>query len=304
MSVLEDLVALGGARVVEHAPLGARTTYRVGGSARLLVTLSSLSDLAELAPLIGACGLVLVALGNGSNLLVQDGEHQVLAVHLSGELATLSWRGEGERVIVDAGGGLDLPVAARRLAHEGVVGFEWAVGVPGTFGGAVAMNAGGHGSDMSSSIQSATLWHDGEVTSWSNEQLQLGYRTSAVAGEDLVLSVTLALARGAATASEERVREIVRWRREHQPGGANGGSVFRNPPGDHAARLIEAAGCKGLHHASAYVSEKHANFIQAEAGGSADDVFALMNLVRERVREHSGVELVSEHRFVGFGVTP
>lgn len=304
MSVLEDLVARAGARVVEHAPLGARTTYRVGGSARLLVTLSSLSDLAELAPLMGACGLQLVALGNGSNLLVQDGEHQVLAVHLSGELATLSWRDEGERVIVDAGGGLDLPVAARRLAREGVVGFEWAVGVPGTFGGAAAMNAGGHGSDMASSIQSATLWHVGEVTSWTIEQLRLGYRTSAVAAGDLVLSVTLALTRGAATVAEQRVREIVRWRREHQPGGANGGSVFRNPPGDHAARLIEAAGCKGLRHTSAYVSEKHANFIQADAGGSADDVYALMNLVRERVQEHSGVSLITEHRFVGFGVTP
>ncbi len=304
MSALEDLVALGGARVVEHAPLGARTTYRVGGSARLFVTLSSRDDLAELAPLMARCGLDLVALGNGSNLLVQDGEHQVLAVHLCDELATLSWRDEGDRVIVDAGAGLDLPIAARRLAREGVEGFEWAVGVPGTFGGAVAMNAGGHGSDMASSIQSATLWHDGKVTSRSNEQLRLGYRTSAVAGGDLVLSVTLALARGEATAAEERVRDIVRWRREHQPGGANGGSVFRNPPGDHAARLIEAAGCKGLQLASANVSEKHANFIQAHSGGSADDVYALMNLVRERVREHSGVTLITEHRFVGFGVTP
>lgn len=304
MSALDDLVALGGARVEEHAPLGARTTYRVGGSARLLVTLSSLDDLAELAPLMRACGLDLVVVGNGSNLLVQDGEHQVLAVHLIGDFTTLSWRDEGGRVLVLAGAGLDLPIAARRLAREGVVGFEWAVGVPGTFGGAVAMNAGGHGSDVAASIQAATIWRAGEATTWSSEQLHLGYRTSAVAPGDVVLSVTLALARGDATAADERVRDIVRWRREHQPGGANGGSVFRNPPDDHAARLIEAAGCKGLHLGSAFVSEKHANFIQAESGGSADDVFALMNLVRERVREHSGVSLISEHRFVGFGVTP
>jgi UDP-N-acetylmuramate dehydrogenase len=269
-----------------------------------MVTLSSLRDLAELAPLMRECGLVLVALGNGSNLLVQDGEHEVLVVHLTDELATLSWRDEGDRVIVDAGAGLDLPIAARRLARDGVVGFEWAVGVPGTFGGAVAMNAGGHGSDVASSIDCATIWHDVEVTPWTKEQLRLGYRTSALAPGDVVISVTLALARGAAAASEERVRDVVRWRREHQPGGANGGSVFRNPPGDHAARLIEAAGCKGLHYASAHVSEKHANFIQAQAGGSADDVFALMNLVRARVQEHSGVTLISEHRFVGFGVTP
>jgi UDP-N-acetylmuramate dehydrogenase len=304
VSAVDDLVALGGSRVEQHAPLGARTTYRVGGSARLLVTLSSRDDLAELAPLMSECGLDLVTVGNGSNLLVQDGEHDVLAVHLSGEFATMSWRDEGERVIVDAGAGLDLPIAARRLARDGVVGFEWAVGVPGTFGGAVAMNAGGHGSDMASSIECATIWRAGEVTSWSKDRLGLGYRTSALVPGDIVLSVTLALSRGEAAAAEGRVREVVRWRREHQPGGANGGSVFRNPPGDHAARLIEAAGGKGLRVRTAHVSEKHANFIQAQPGGSADDVYALMNLLRERVLEHSGVSLISEHRFVGFGVTP
>src|ERR1019366_7175544 len=115
---------LGGSRVEQHAPLGARTTYRVGGSARILVTLMSREDLAELGPLMSAGGLDLVTVGNGSNLLVQDGEHQILAVHLSGELATMSWREESERVIVGAGAGLALPIAARRLAREGVVGFE------------------------------------------------------------------------------------------------------------------------------------------------------------------------------------
>lgn len=304
MSALEALVALGGSRVVQHAPLGPRTTYRVGGSVRLLVTLSSFGDLEELGALMRATELDIVTVGNGSNLLVEDGEHEVLVVHLSDELATLSWHDQGEGVIVDAGAGLDLPIAARRLARAGVVGFEWAVGVPGTFGGAVAMNAGGHGSDVATSIHHAMIWHDGEVTTWSKEQLRLGYRTSAVGLGDVVLSATLLLTRGEAAVAEERIRDVVRWRREHQPGGANGGSVFRNPPGDHAARLIEAAGCKGLHYASAHVSEKHANFIQAQPGGSANDVYVLMNLVRERVLENSGVALISEHRFVGFGITP
>jgi UDP-N-acetylmuramate dehydrogenase len=304
VSALDDLVALGGSRVEQCAPLGARTTYRVGGSARLLVTLYSRDDLAQLAPLMRACELEIVTVGNGSNLLVQDGEHPILAVHLAGEFTTMSWREEGGRVIVDAGAGLDLPIAARRLAREGVVGFEWAVGVPGTFGGAVAMNAGGHGSDMASSIEGAAIWRAGEVTWWSKDQLGLGYRTSALVPGDIVLEVTLTLSRGEATASEGRVREIVRWRREHQPGGANGGSVFRNPPGDHAARLIEAAGGKGLRVRTAHVSEKHANFFQAQSGGSADDVYELINLVRERVLEHSGISLITEHRFVGFGVTP
>lgn len=304
MNALASLLERGGERVQEHAALGARTTYRVGGSVRALVTLHSMGDVQELGPLMRSTGLTLVAIGNGSNLLVEDGEHEVLAVSLEGEFTALLWRDDNECVIVDAGAGLDLPIAARRLAREGVVGFEWAVGVPGTFGGAVAMNAGGHGSDIAASLVQASLWHDDDVADWSSERLALGYRTSAVGQGDVVLSVTLRLARGSASEAQERVREIVRWRREHQPGGANGGSVFRNPVNDHAARLIEAAGCKGLREGSAQVSEKHVNFIQADANGLARDVFALMNIVRSRVFEDSGVELVSEHRFIGFGVTP
>jgi UDP-N-acetylmuramate dehydrogenase len=303
VSVIETLVERGGPRVVEHAPLGARTTYRVGGSARLFVTLSSLDDLSELGELMIESGLEWIAVGNGSNLLVEDGEHDVLAIHLDGELSALSWR-DDDGVVVEAGAGLDLPIAARRLAGEGITGFEWAVGVPGTFGGAVAMNAGGHGSDMAASLERVSLFHEGVLTTRTKDELSLGYRSSALGRRDLVLSVVLRLARGDARDAQERVREIVRWRREHQPGGPNGGSVFTNPPGDHAARLIESAGCKGLRRGSAQVSEKHANFIQADAKGSANDVFALLEEVRARVLEREGVLLESEHRFVGFGVTP
>ncbi|HVA53788.1 MAG TPA: UDP-N-acetylmuramate dehydrogenase [Acidimicrobiales bacterium] len=304
MSALDKLVAIGGARVEEHAPLGTRTTYRVGGSVRLFVTLSSHDDLEELGPLMSETGLGILSVGNGSNLLVEDGEHEVLVVRVVDELATLAWHDREGHVVVDAGAGLDMPKAARRLASDGVVGFEWAVGVPGTFGGGVAMNAGGHGDDLAASIEHATIWRDGETEIWTKERLGLGYRSSAVRVGDVVLSATLSLSRGDAADAEQRIRDVVRWRREHQPGGANAGSVFRNPPNDRAARLIEAAGCKGLRFASARVSEKHANFIQADVSGRADDVFTLLSLVRERVLEDSGVTLVSEHRFIGFGVTP
>jgi UDP-N-acetylmuramate dehydrogenase len=303
VSAIEELVALGGARVSEHAPFGSRTTYRVGGSARVVVTIDTAADLDELGPLIAATELPLVCLGNGSNLLVEDGERDVLVVHFERPSATLEFDGDA-RVDVHASAGLDLPLMARRLAHHGVVGFEWAVGVPGTVGGAVVMNAGGHGDDIAGSLEEVTVWRGGATTIWSKAELQLGYRTSAVEADDIVLAARFSLARGDVADAEERVREIVRWRREHQPGGANAGSVFRNPSGDHAARLVEAAGCKGLRLGSATVSEKHANFIQADAGGLALDVYSLMNLVRTRVLEESGVELVSENRFVGFGVTP
>jgi UDP-N-acetylmuramate dehydrogenase len=297
---LDALLDAGGTRVQEHAPFGARTTYRVGGTVRALVTLATLADLDELGPLMRSSGLSMVVLGNGSNLLVADGEHDVLGVHLVGAFEDLSTRHEGEVVVVDAGAGLDLPIAARRLAKAGVAGFEWAVGVPGSFGGAAVMNAGGHGSDMSESLVSVTLWRDGETRTWSKELLDFGYRTSALGRDDLVTSVRLHLRAGDSNESQERIREIVRWRREHQPGGANAGSAFRNPDDDFAGRLIDAAGCKGLRVGTAVVSEKHANFIIADAGGRANDVYELITTVRALVKERSGIELVSEHRFLGF----
>jgi UDP-N-acetylmuramate dehydrogenase len=297
---MSDLIESGGQRVEEHAAFGIRTTYRVGGTVRALLTLSSPHDLDELGPLLSHVDVPIVVLGNGSNLLVADGEHAVLGLHLTGEFCGLEWSDEGDVVTVRAGAGLDLPVAARRLASEGIVGFEWAVGVPGTFGGAVAMNAGGHGSDMAASLSEAIIYADASSRTWSLADLAFGYRVSALKAGDLVTGVTLRLARGDRDAAKAQISEIVRWRREHQPGGANAGSVFQNPPGDSAGRLIEAAHCKGLRVGSAVVSEKHANFILVDAGGRANDVYELLVTVRDRVMASSGVLLRSEHRLLGF----
>jgi UDP-N-acetylmuramate dehydrogenase len=297
---LDELIERGGGRVSTHAPFGARTTYRVGGTVRALVTLSTTSDLDELGPLMRDCGLDIVVLGNGSNLLVADGEQDVLGVHLDGEFLELTTRDDGDAVVVVAGAGLDLPIAARRLAKSGVVGFEWAVGVPGTFGGAVVMNAGGHGSSMDASVESVTTWSAGVTRTWSHDELAFRYRASALGRGDLVTRVTLRLLAGDAEVAQEEIRAIVRWRRANQPGGANAGSAFRNPEGDFAGRLIEAAGCKGLRVGTAVVSEKHANFIIADADGNARDVYELLLAVRERVLEVTGVRLASEHRFLGF----
>jgi UDP-N-acetylmuramate dehydrogenase len=299
---IEALIKRGEGRVVEHAAFGARTTYRVGGTVRALVTLAGQKDLDELGPLIARCGLALVVLGNGSNLLVAEGEHAVLGLHLTDGFCGLSWQDNADAVTVRAGAGLDLPVAARRLCAEGIVGFEWAVGVPGTFGGAVVMNAGGHGSDMAASVRAVTIWQGGTTRTWSPKELNFGYRTSTIGLNELVTDVTLQLSRGDREAAKQQLGEIVRWRRAHQPGGANAGSVFQNPEGSNAGQLIEAAGCKGLRLGSATVSDKHANFIVVDAGGKANDVYELLLVVRARVLESSGVELKSEHRFLGFGI--
>jgi UDP-N-acetylmuramate dehydrogenase len=300
---LDELLQRAGVLIEEHAELGTRTTYRVGGRARALLTLRTRAQLDELGPLLFDCALPVVVIGNGSNLLVADGEHEIIAVHLSGEFCELSWRDVGAAVAVEAGAGLDLPIAARRLANEGIVGFEWAVGVPGTFGGAAVMNAGGHGSDMATSVVKVTTYGRLGVREWTTAQLGFGYRSSVLGASDLVTGVTLQLSHGDAEGAGERIKEIVRWRREHQPGGANAGSVFQNPPGDHAGRLIDAAGCRGLRVGGAVVSEKHANFIVVDSGGSAQDVYELLCTVRDRVIEATGVELRSEHRFLGFGPT-
>ena len=301
---LAELVSRGRARVHEHAPFGARTTYRVGGRVRALVTLASQADLDELGPVLAECSQDIVVLGNGSNLLVADGELDVIGVHLTGDFAGLRWRDDGEVVLVEAGAALDLPAAARRLVSQGIVGFEWAVGVPGTFGGAVAMNAGGHGSDLAASLERALIWRSTQLENRTIEDLGFGYRSSSLEPSEVVASVTLRLSRGDRDRAQETLRSIVQWRREHQPGGANAGSVFRNPRGDHAGRLIELAGAKGLRRGSAVVSHKHANFILVDAGGRANDVYDLMGEVRARVRDHSGVELESEHRLYGFEEKP
>jgi UDP-N-acetylmuramate dehydrogenase len=204
---------------------------------------------------------------------------------------------------VRAGGAASLPVVARQTAAAGLTGFEWAVGVPGSIGGAVRMNAGGHGSDMAACLRGVRVLDlaNGEDERVSRAALELSYRHSAIGPTQVVVDADLALRPGDRAAAEAEIAEIVRWRREHQPGGPNAGSVFTNPPGDSAGRLIEASGAKGLRVGTAMVSTKHANFIQADEGGRADDVVALMAEVQRRVEAATGVLLRAETRLIGFG---
>jgi UDP-N-acetylmuramate dehydrogenase len=179
------------------------------------------------------------------------------------------------------------------------------VGVPGSVGGAVRMNAGGHGSDMAASLRSIRVvdlaaGEDGAVpATLPASGLDLGFRSSAVRPTQVVVEAELVLAAGDRAAAEAEISEIVRWRRANQPGGANAGSVFVNPPGDSAGRLVDEAGAKGLRIGSAEVSPKHANFIQCDPGGRAADVHALMLEVARRVADRTGTWLRPETRLVG-----
>lgn len=288
------------------APLSHLTTYRVGGPATLLVRPRDIDDLGRVARARSVSGLPILVVGRGSNLLVADAGFEGIAV-LTSELAH-DIEIDAAHSRVSAGGGVALPVLARQTVKEGLTGFEWAVGVPGSLGGAVRMNAGGHGSDMAASLMHVELVDlsapdpDITVREVSAAELGLRFRGSALSTTDLVVSADLELAPGDREKSERTLSDIVHWRREHQPGGQNAGSVFVNPvPGEVASgALIDDLGMRGLRHGTATVSEKHANFIQADDQGSADDVFALMQIVRSRVLAETGYDLRTEIRLIGF----
>ena len=301
MTATDELTAVIdrlGALAERDADLAPLTTYKVGGRAAALVRAETSAVLGAVGAAIAGAPIPVLVIGRGSNLLVHDDGFAGVAIVLGAGFEAVDIT--GTRVV--AGGAASLPVVARRTAAASLTGFEWAVGVPGSMGGAVAMNAGGHGSDMAETVVGVDTvdLRSGEEAHRGPDSLAFGYRRSAIGPAEVVVAVTVELAVGDRARAEAEIAEIVRWRREHQPGGHNAGSVFVNPSGDSAGRLIEAAGCKGLRLGTAEVSPKHANFIQADDGGRAADVHALMGEVRSRVREHAGVTLRAETRLVGF----
>ncbi len=318
MSAVADVSAVDaaarvlGARAARDEPLGPLTTYRVGGPAALFVRARSLDDLLAVAAARRSSGLDVLVLGRGSNLLVADrgfGGIAVSIADLAGDTADDIDVAGGTRddgVVVTAGGGVALPVLARRTAAAGLTGFEWAVGVPGSVGGAVTMNAGGHGSDMAACLVDVDVVDldapDPAPLTIAVDALGLRFRGSGLGDHQAVVRARVRLRRGDRGRAEAAIKEIVRWRLEHQPGGQNCGSVFVNPvPGEvSAGGLIDGLGLRGLRIGTAEVSEKHANFVQASDGGTAADVRAVIEAVRSRVADSTGYLLRSEVRLVGF----
>jgi len=278
--------------------LGQLSTYRVGGKAKFFTRVSNLASLEGISELITESEMKVLIVGNGSNLLISDSGFDGLVIQLGENFENISVVNQE----VTAGGAASLPVLARHTVKNGLSGLEWAVGVPGTVGGAVRMNAGGHGASISDSLLSATIF-DLWTKKYKNlnvEELKMEYRSTVISNYEIVVDSSFSLDIGNAEKGDERISEIVRWRRENQPGGQNAGSVFMNPLGDSAGRLIDATGLKGYEIGSAMVSEKHANFIQVKPNGSADDVYRLMKVVHARVLEETGVSLETETVMVGF----
>jgi UDP-N-acetylmuramate dehydrogenase len=296
-----------GDRATRRQPLGPLTTYGVGGPAALLVEVDGPADLDPVRAALAGSEVSVCVIGRGSNLLVADAGFDGVVVRLG---AGFNWvqlpdpePADQSPFVLRAGGATPLPVLARQAADAGWSGLTWAVGVPGSVGGGVRMNAGGHGSDMAGCLL-RYAWVDLQSDAGGTDEatrLHYGYRSSSLGASEVVVEAEFAVGRGDVGQEQAEVSTIVRWRRAHQPGGANAGSVFTNPPGDSAGRVIEHSGLKGFRLGTAQVSEKHANFIQADKGGRADDIKALMEHVQATVLAHCGVTLTAEVRLLGFG---
>ncbi len=301
---LSRLASLLGDRATLNEPIGPYTTYRVGGEASIFMRILSVEDLHALSRALSKVRVPVIVLGRGSNMLVSDSGFRGVAITLGPFAEQISLPQINEQPILIAGSMASLPVLARQSVHHGLTGFEWAVGVPGSLGGAVRMNAGGHGADMIASLISVRLFHidRGIEANVSAANLGLRFRGSDLTDQHVVLSATLRLSWGDSAQGEARMTEIVKWRRDHQPGGQNAGSVFVNPVAGatSAGALIDGLGLRGYRIGSASISDKHANFIQADEDGSADDVAEVMTFIRDRVSETHGIDLRSEIRLVGF----
>jgi UDP-N-acetylmuramate dehydrogenase len=304
-----DLLALGGeiarrvgVKAERHAPLAKLTTTRVGGPADLLVTAHNAFELRALVRFARSRGLPLTLIGRGSNIVISDRGIRGLVVHVRAEGSRI----DGASYVAEAG--VPMARAATETQRAGLSGLEFGLAIPGSVGGAVWANAGAHGSDVKTILESAdVLREDGSEARVPAADLGLEYRDSRfkhhAPGEpgEVVLGARFALEAASADVIRERLDDIRRWRQAHQPLGIpSAGSSFRNPPeGPSAGELIDGAGLKGLQVGGATVSEKHANFVVNDRRGTAADVRRLMDEVSARVLAAAGVQLVPEIAFVG-----
>ena len=304
-----DALAIGGdiqrrigVKTSRDEPLARFTTMRVGGPADLFVTAHNRMELRALIRFVRSRGLPHVVLGRGSDVVISDRGVRGIVIQNRAEGSRM----DGERYLAEAG--VPMARAATETQRAGLSGLEFGLAIPGTVGGAVWANAGAHESDIAAVVESADLLlADGTEVRLSAADLDFAYRDSRLkrpprAGgpAEIVLAATLALAPASAERIRERLDDIRRWRQAHQPLGLpSAGSFFRNPVGDSAGRLIDEAGLKGRRLGGAVVSEKHANFIVNDQRGSAADVRALGDSVRDEVERRFGVRLEHEVVFVG-----
>lgn len=283
--------------------LARYTTARIGGPAELLIETRTVDELVSVVQRADELHLPYTVLGGGANVLVSDAGVRGLVILNRAKEMKFSVRGVQARVEVDAGVGLI--TLARDCIERGYAGMEWAISVPGTLGGAIVGNAGAHGSDIASNLYMAKIMRRGYAPEyWTNRQLQFTYRKSALkqytlADRPVVLGAIFDLKIDYRANLEKRANEYVAKRKASQPPGATIGSMFKNPDGDYAGRLIEACGLKGRTIGGAQISEKHANFFVNLGHAKAQDVKALIDLAHDNVLAKFGVDLQLEVELIG-----
>ena len=284
--------------IVRDALMKNYTTFRIGGPADLLIQPSSEEELIRIAAYLRQKDISAVVLGNGSNVLVKDGGIRGVVIKIGKNMGNI--RTEGEEITAEAGALLSAATLA--AADGGLTGMEFAAGIPGSVGGAVFMNAGAYGGEMSQIIVSCrALMPDGALREFSKEELKLGYRTSVFSQNGgIVTSCRIKLQAGDRETIYGYMRELAGRRTEKQPLNLpSAGSTFKRPEGYFAGKLIQDSGCRGLRVGGARISQKHAGFVVNETDASAEDVIRLIRLVQMRVRDCFGVDLEPEVRIIG-----
>ncbi len=284
--------------VIFDADMAPYSTLRTGGRAEALCFIKNLSLLMAVTGFLYRESIDYMAIGKGSNLLVTDQGIKGVVLILRGELARISGRSGN---LLTAGGGVSNWELIKCCIREGLSGMEFLAGVPGTLGGAVMMNAGAYGEETGSYIEKIGIVDEaGNAEELLRSKISFSYRKSSIGEKSVIYSVTLKLKDENRELIKERVGKNLGMRRASQPlDMPNCGSVFKNPPGEYAARLIEASGLKGLKIGGAMISPKHANFIVNTGGAKASDIIALIEAAKKRVKEDTGILLETEVKVVG-----
>ncbi len=280
-----------------NEPMKKHTTFRVGGSADYFYEPKTYEDIKNALNMAKKENIPVTIIGNGSNLLVKDGGIRGLVIKLYENFSEIKVDGE----YIKALSGAKMPQIGNAALKEGLSGFEFASGIPGTIGGGLMMNAGAYGGELSDIVVSAEYLENGEIKTYTKDEMCLGYRKSIFSGKDgVILSVTLKLSYGDREEIKAKMDDLKERRVTKQPlEFASAGSTFKRPEGYFAGKLIEDAGLKGAKVGDAEVSQKHAGFIINRKNASASEIIELIEYVKKKVYENSGVKLEPEVKIIG-----